>query len=147
MNRKIILSAMSILTSLALVSGAAFAFFSDAGTSTGNVFASGTFDLKLTDDNEIAVDNVSATWTGTNMAPGGTPITATLNLENTGTVAGHHVDFKATNTPTDNAPAEDLGSMAKHLQITTMTYDGTNILPLFTDTNGNGHIDLEDLQA
>jgi hypothetical protein len=81
------------------------------------------------------------------MAPGGTGVTATLNLENTGTVAGDHIHFKATNTPTDNPAAEDLGSMSKHLEVTVMTYDAVNILPLFTDSNGNGHIDLEDLQS
>lgn len=145
MNKKIFLSAASILTALALIAGATYAYFSDVGTSSNNVFASGTFDLKLTDDNQTALDNVSETWTGTNMAPGGTAVTADLKFKNSGTVAGDHVHIKATNTPTDNGDAEDLGPMAKHLQITAITYDGNPVT--VPDTNGNGHADLQDLDV
>lgn len=147
MNRRIILSLISIVSAVSLLGGAAYAFFSDVGTSTNNSFASGTFDLKLTDASQTALDDVSETWTGTNMAPGGATVSATLSLRNSGTVAGDHVHFKAANTPTDVAPTEDDGTMAKHLEVTVMTYDAVNILPLFTDYNGNGHIDLEDLQS
>lgn len=146
-NRKIFLSGLSILSALSIMAGATFAFFSDSGTSSGNIFSSGTFDLKLSDNNETVVDNVSATWSASDMAPGGATVSATLNLRNSGTVAGDHVHFKAANTVTDNPASENDGSMAKHLAVTSMTYDAVNILPLFSDTNGNGRIDLEDLEA
>ncbi len=148
MNRNIALSALSVLTTFALIGGATFAFFSDVGTSTGNTFSAGTLDLKLTDDNESAVDNVSTTWVGSNLAPGGPGVTATLNFQNTGTVPGDHVHFKAANTLTDAASAETpvaVGNMMQALQITAMSYDGGDILLSLPDGNGNGIRDLDDL--
>ncbi len=147
MNGKIALSGLSILASLALIGGATFAYFSDVGASNNNVFGAGTFDLKLTNNNEPALDNVSATWNGSDMAPGGAIVSATLNLKNSGTVAGHHVHLKATNTISDSGNDENLGPMSRHLKITTLTYDGNDVLSSVTDKNGNGQPDLEDLQT
>lgn len=50
MNKKIALSAMSILTSLALLGGATFALFTDAATSEDNTFASGNASLLIAED-------------------------------------------------------------------------------------------------
>ncbi|OGH14012.1 MAG: hypothetical protein A2687_06115 [Candidatus Levybacteria bacterium RIFCSPHIGHO2_01_FULL_38_26] len=50
MNKKIALSAMSILTSLALLGGATFALFTDTATSEDNTFASGNADLQISLD-------------------------------------------------------------------------------------------------
>ncbi len=148
-NSRIILSGVTIIAAAALTVGASFAFFSDVGQSTNNVFATGSFDLKLTDNDETAVDNVTATFnpSGTLLAPGGASVSGTLQLKNTGTIAGSHVHFKAANTVTDVLTPEGLGPMSKHLQVLAMTYDGGNILPLFTDSNSNGHIDLQDLES
>lgn len=147
MNTRIALSTLSILAALGLMGGAAFAFVSDAGDSTENTFATGSFDLQLTDNNQGPQDNVDTTWNGTNMAPGGTAISAVLNFRNSGTITGNHIHFKATNTPTDVGNAEDLGPMQRLLRITSMEYDGSSILGLVPETNGNGFPDLEDLQS
>ena len=145
MNRQILMGIISIFAVVGLVGGLAVAYFSDIGTSTDNVFASGTFNLKLGNSAPASSDNVSATWTGSGMAPGGTGITSTLYLRNSGTVPGDHVHFKATNTLTDNPDAEDLGPMARHLEITSLVYSGTPVS--VPETNGNGYADLEDLQS
>lgn len=47
MNKKIALSGLSILTALALIGGATFAFFSDVETSHNNVLQAGALDLKI----------------------------------------------------------------------------------------------------
>lgn len=142
MNKRILLSSVSLFSSLALVTGATFAFFSDVGTSTGNVFAAGSFDLLLSDGDQTDVDDVTATWSGTNMAPGGTAIDATLKLKNGGTVAGDNVHVALANVVSQ--PADD---MDKYLKITTLEYDSVNILPLITESNANGFADLEDWAA
>ena len=146
MNSKIALSGLSILASLALIGGATFAYFSDVGTSTGNVFGAGTFDLKLGDDNESVKDDIDTTWNNTNMAPGTNPITATLKLRNSGTVIGNNVHLKAENVITDTGYTESQ-PMSKLLEITAATYDGVDILSLIPDTNGNTIKDLNDLEV
>lgn len=47
LNRKIAISAISILASLALMGGATFAYFTDTKTSSDNTFASGTLDIDI----------------------------------------------------------------------------------------------------
>ena len=145
-NRKIAMSAMSILTALGMTAGATFAFFSDTATSTANTFATGSFDLRLSDDNETVQDSIAGTFNSSIMAPGANPVTATIQLRNSGTVAGSNVHLKATNTETDTTPAQDIGAMSSFLQLTSASYDGGDILPLIIDLNGNGIKDLNDLQ-
>jgi len=150
MNKRILMSSLSIFASLALATGATFAFFSDVGTSSNNVFAAGTFDLKLTDGNETDLDDVTQTWTGTNMAPGGATVDNTLRLRNSGTVAGNHVHLALTNSSTGAA-------MNRLLKIVTLEYDadgdgnftdpGENMLGTIGDSNSNGFIDLDDWAA
>lgn len=142
MNKRILLSSVSIFASLALAAGATFAFFSDSDTSSNNVFTAGSFNLVLSDTNETAVDNVTETWTGTGMTPGGASVDATLQLQNLGTVAGNNVHVALANAV--STPADD---MDKYLKITTLEYDSVNILPLITESNANGFADLEDWAA
>lgn len=59
MNKKIALSGLSILTSFALIGGAAFAFFSDTETSIGNTFTAGAIDLQI--DNTSYVTDSTGT--------------------------------------------------------------------------------------
>src|SRR4030042_6608796 len=70
-NSKILLSGATIAAAGALIIGATFAYFSDVGTSSGNTFGAGTLDLQLDDSDETSfVDNVTATFNVTDMAPG-----------------------------------------------------------------------------
>ena len=153
MNTKIALSGLSIFAALALVGGATFAFFSDSGTSSGNVFGSGSIDLKLGNGETAASDSVTATIGQANMIPGGTPVLATLNLMNSGTIAANHVDIVVTDVLTQaGSPPGSVTTnpMDKYLKLTTLTYDpGTgpvDLLPSITNGNGNGFVDLEDLK-
>ncbi len=148
MNKKILLRGVSLFSSLALLAGATFAFFSDEGTSTDNVFAAGTLDLKLSDDSpETDQDDVTAsfggaTFSGDALGPGECADPSDLRVKNTGTVAGDHVEIAAVNTVTDAAP-DATPDMDALLRLETFTYDAVAIV--VPDSNVNGFADLEDL--
>lgn len=63
MNKRIALSGLSILTALALIGGATFAFFSDVETSHDNILTAGKIDLKI-DNNSYYNGQLSqsTTW-------------------------------------------------------------------------------------
>ena len=70
-NRRIIASGLSIVSALAVMGGATFAFFSDTASSNSNTFGSGTFALSIRDDNQGFSDTiVDSMDTPTNWAPG-----------------------------------------------------------------------------
>ena len=141
-NSKILLSVASIAAAAALVIGATFAFFSDEETSSDNVFASGTLDLKLSDDTpETDQDGVSASFGGTDLAPGDS-VSGQLRLKNAGTVNGDHAEIAVVNTNSDlTNPLDEV------LEITTLDYDSSSVLGQLSDNNSNGWIDLDDLEA
>jgi spore coat-associated protein N len=144
MNTRVLTSVLTIVAVVAAVSAMTYAFFSDSGTSNDNIFSAGTLDLKLSDDTpETDQDNVTASFGGSNMAPGGCTTTQQLRAKNTGNVAGNHIEIAATNTITDSAPA---GSPAidRLLVLDLFEYDGSNI-PV-SDFNSNGLKDLDDLE-
>ena len=145
MNKRILLSSLSIVASLALATGATFAFFSDSGTSSNNSFAAGSFDLLLSEaGGETDQDNVTQTWVGTNMVPGVTTVDATLKLKNGGTVPGDNVHVALVNDLT-GSPAPD--QIDDYLEIVTLEYDSVNILPLVTESGNNAFMDLADWAA
>lgn len=144
MNRKILGSAISIMSILALMGGATFAFFSDTGTSSANTFSTGTLDLKLTDNNETALDSVTATFGGT-LTPGTCTGDKTLELMNSGTVAANHVEVRLTNLISDsNTDASP--DMDRYLKIDKLQYDGGNVGSQIPDLNSDG-VDLSDWAA
>lgn len=157
LNKKMALSAMSILTSLALLGGATFAFFSDAGTSSDNIFSSGTLDMELTDSDEGPTDDVSGTW-GLASAPGD-PFSGTLDIKNSGSVPADHIELVFPNLVTDalSGPGT-LGSipMDTVIEITELKFD-TNADGDYLDAGedllasvvagGNGIKDLNDLES
>ena len=155
MNHKILLSGLSIFSALVFTGAATFAFFSDEGTSSGNVFASGTMDMLLSDDDQTDLDDVNATW-GLASDPGDT-FTGDLKIRNSGSTDADHLELKFTNTVTDavSGPGTD-GSIAMDtvIEITSFLWDhdgdGTPTVDLLTgliDTNGNGIFDLDDLET
>ena len=142
MNSKIILSLASIFASIGIVGAATYAYFSDSGTSNDNVFATGTLNLKLSDDTpEIDQDNVTASFGGTNLAPGNS-VTGQLRLKNSGTINANHAEVAVVNTNSD--PTNPLD---KVLEITVLDYDSVSVLSSVPDGNGNGWKDLDDLEA
>lgn len=147
--KRIFISLVIVLLVGTVASKATLAVWSDSGASSGNTFAAGTLDLKLSDSNETDQDSVTATWTGTGMTPGGSTITGTLNLKNAGSPAADHVhlSFASVITEGPGAGAPSTDPMTKHLQVTSLSYDGGSILGLINDSNANGYIDLQDLTA
>ena len=148
----IIKSLMMIAVVAAIAIGSTKAVWSDSGQSTGNTFQAGTLDLKLSDDNQTDLDTVTVTWAGSGMLPGGSGATATLNLKNVGSPAADHVHFSVANNITEEALLAGAGSVdliTKHLQVTSLTYDGINVLNfnLIPDSNANGYLDLADMAA
>ena len=152
--KKLLLSILVIFLVIGLVGAGTLAWFQDTETSTGNTFTAGTLDLKVSDWNEGFGDGVSATWVMTNMTPRVTSVgPLSVNLQNSGTIAADHVEVsfnhsidEATNpVESDTNPASTPGEMARWIEITQMTYNGTNFLTNHTDANGNGFFDLEDV--
>ena len=110
-NSRILLSAASIAAAGALVIGATFAYFSDTNSSTENVFASGTLDLQLDDNNEsLSSANIAGSFGGTNLVPGGTPFSGFVSLHNNGTINASFVSLDVTETAT-SAPPDLAGVM------------------------------------
>lgn len=137
-----VISALVVTTTLATK-----ALWSDSGQSTGNVFQAGTLDLKLSDDDEGPLDNVTATWSGSEMTPGGSTVTAELKLRNVGNPSADHVHVELASTITEavSGPGADTADpMDANLEITALSYDGTSILSYLTDNNANGYLDLDD---
>ena len=152
MNKSILLSLISIFAVVGLVGGLSFAYFSDQGTSTDNIFASGTLILKLANGAGSDQNDVTATWSGSNMEPGDSTTVGTLNLKNTGTVVGSHVDIAFANSNTGSVnPLDEV------MWVTTLTYDGTDLLTGLNtstpntygliDTNDSSHLELSELAA
>lgn len=126
------------------------AVWSDSAQSTGNVFQAGTLDLKLSDSDETQLDNVTLTWNGTAMTPGGATATASLLVRNTGNPAADHVHFDVTSNTISEGAGAGSGSanpMDANLEITVLTYDGVSILGFLSDGNGNGRKDLDDWET
>lgn len=138
---------------LALVGGATYAFFSDTGTSSDNIFSSGTLDMQLTDDSEGPIDNVSGTW-GLASAPGDT-FSGDLKIKNTGSVPANHIELKFSNVVTDaGSPPGSTPTipMDTVIEITLFEWDSdgdgvTDFTIPITDVNGNSIKDLDDLET
>lgn len=102
MNKKIVISAMSILASLALMSGATFAFFSSSATSTGNVFSSGTLTLLLDDNNDVTpAATITSSFGGTNLVPGGS-VSGFVSMHNDGSIDIAEVHLSGNETVTSS---------------------------------------------
>lgn len=154
-NSRILLAAATILAAVALVVGATFAFFSDVGTSSDNIFNSGTLDMLLTDDNETDQDSVSGTW-GLASAPGDT-FDESLFIKNSGSVAANHVELKFNNTVTEASSVPGTTAttpLDTVIEITAFEWDSdangsteTDLLGGVVDNNSNGIIDLDDLET
>lgn len=92
MNKKIFISAVSILTSLAMLGGSAYAAFIVNATSNGSTFSSGTPALELCNDVGGAINTsscanqIASPISVTDLIPG-TPQTFAFWLDNTGTDA------------------------------------------------------------
>ncbi|MFC1847274.1 TasA family protein [Chloroflexota bacterium] len=120
-----------------------WAYFSDVETSSGNVLAAGTLDLK-TDD----VDGVTKTLLATNMAPGDN-LTGSITLKNNGSVAGATVDLAFSYVESDSSPNPvdmSANATAAIVEVLVLDYDGSSLLGSVSDNNSNTYKDVEDLK-
>lgn len=145
MNRRILFSGILIFAVLAIVTGAALAYFLDIGTSSGNSFSTGTLSLKLTDTDEVDLDSVNGSF-GASLNPGQCTGNRILSIKNTGTILADHLEIALAND------VEDVGDVANpdissYLRINNLTYNGVSVLAQITDTNTNEIIDLADWAA
>lgn len=121
-----------------------WAYFSDVETSTGNVLAAGTLDLKTND-----IDGVSQTLLATNMRPGDTVGPETITLKNSGSVPGASLDLAFTYIESDSSPNPvnlSADATAAVVEVTTLNYGGSSLLGSVSDNNTNGYKDVQDLK-
>lgn len=84
LNKRIAVGFMSIAGALAIAGGATFAYFSDAVSSTGNTFSSGTLDIQIRDENQGFGDAVTASAVVEGLYPGGDEYVSYLCFRNSG---------------------------------------------------------------
>jgi predicted ribosomally synthesized peptide with SipW-like signal peptide len=144
------LRAMVLLCALLAVAGLTYAWWSDSATSSSNTFKTGNLDLRLRPSGP-SIDwiqgPVVATWHAENMYPGQELDAAYLAFETAGTIPGTSFDIAVANV-------SSVAGMDEYIEITKMVYrDGEThnmLLPTdpfhLEDTNGNGWIDLDDLE-
>lgn len=146
MNTKILISLLTIGVASAGLGYGTFAFFSDTETSGSNLFTAGDLDLTLNGQNSV-VTALSAS----NFAPGDFA-SGSILLRNegsifTGDAQGHLVDLdlRASVSVTDDlglpADPDDGGvsttPLSKFITITALSYDGSSILGLVGDADGD----------
>ncbi len=131
------------------VAGYTLASWSDSATSTGNVYATGNLDLKVRPLGSLTwvQGPLSGTWHAEGMYPGQELEAGGLYFKNAGTIVGRTLDIRVTNVCS-------VPGMDQYIQITEMEYEnGTSHNMLnpsdpfrLHDLNGNGWIDLDDLE-
>ena len=123
MNRKILISGLSILSALGIMGAATFAYFSDVANSTGNTFSSGTLNLLVDDSNETTpAPAVTGSLTFDNAVPGDS-VSGFISLHNGGSVPIAEVEMTAdTSESADPGIDSFLGDV---LNLTVMLDDET----------------------
>ncbi|HEY40764.1 MAG TPA: hypothetical protein G4O18_02770 [Dehalococcoidia bacterium] len=145
MKRTIISLIFVTLVILGAAGIATWTLFTDTEESTDNQLIAGTLDLR-TDD----ADGVTQTLYATNLAPGDTVGPATIVLSNAGTIDGSSLDISFTYVENNGVPnivdmtADDTAAM---IEVTTLSYDGSDLLIIVNDDNVNGYLDVEDLST
>jgi len=80
MNKKILMSGMSIVASLAMLGGSAFAAFATSATASGNTFSTTNPNLLINTGTGAGATEPGFTETG--ITPGASPVTHTFTLNN-----------------------------------------------------------------
>jgi spore coat-associated protein N len=140
--KKIVGLSLALIMILGLMGVDTFAYFTDTETSSGNRLTAGTLDLKTND-----VDGVSQTLYATSMSPGAS-VNATIALRNAGTTNGATLDIVFSYENSDGSPNTvpmDADPTAAVLQVTTLTYNGTDLLTSVSN-GANGYKDILDLK-
>lgn len=144
LNKKVVGLAIAFMLAISMMSGGAWAFFSDTETSVNNTLTAGTLDL-LTND----VNGVTQTLYAANLKPNNSVGPATITLKNSGTLAGATLDIVFSYVESDGAPnAVNMTAdiTAAIIEVTTLTYNGANLLTGVSDLNANGWKDIQDVK-
>jgi predicted ribosomally synthesized peptide with SipW-like signal peptide len=161
LNKRIMMSAFSIVTALTLAGGATFAFFTSTANSTGNTFTSGTLDLQVRDDDQGFANAVTTSiHSPSNWAPGesfqsfmcfrnngSTPIQEILmKLTSSGNTAELAPFITAKKVELGPATAQDCQQLSGG---TLADYTADVFVPRFDTTTGNhdGKVSLQELLA
>jgi len=142
--KKIIGLTIATVLMLSMVGIGVFAYFSDTEVSASNSLSAGTLDLKTND-----ADGVTQTLYGSNLQPGGAVGPATITLKNAGSTPGATLGIVFDYVENDSNPnAVDMtpDATAAVMEVTTLTYDGANLLTSVPDFNANGYKDVQDLK-
>jgi len=143
----VIMRSIVVIFILALLgtafSAGTWALFNDDEASTADHVVSGTLDLK-TDD----ADGVTQTLYNTAIVPGGNVGPNTIVLKNNGNVAGSSLDISFSYLESDGSPNTidmSANQTAALFEVTTLSYDSTDLLALVNDDNDNTYIDIQDV--
>jgi len=139
MTKRIILSLAMIVLTIAGVTSATMAYFSDTATSTGNTFTAGTLGLTLDETGTIPINL-------TNMQPGDIE-SGSMTVENTGSLPGW-LGIRSSYVEADNnTGADNVGpnTTAKMLLVTAFTADGNNRWSAIPDVDNDGRITVYDM--
>ena len=134
---------LAVVLGVGAIAAGTLAYFADTETSTSNQLTAGTLDLK-TDD----VDGVTQTLYATSMAPGDTVGPSTIVFKNSGSLNGASLDLAFSYVEGDNSPNivnMSANNTAAMIEVTTLSYDGSSLLPSVSDGNINGYRDVQDL--
>lgn len=139
-NKQVLLALGMIVFVGAVVANGTGAFFSDTASATGNTFAAGTLELRIAQDSNGNPVNgweetQNASWSFTNMTPGGDEVTDAVWLRNTGSVDGLRLGVAMAN------PAATEPGLGKQMRITEMTLGGNSLL------EGGAGADIEEYEA
>ncbi len=157
MRKNLLVSLMIIGAALMSMGGTAFAFLSDSEASIDNLFAAGTLDLKIKDQDEhFYGDGVTATWKMSEMKPGD-EVSGWVRLRNEGSVEASWLDIDVSNTVIDppgpeSDTQENTNDLDAQMIITEMVYQyytlsevGTHdLLSQLSNIDGDGNITLDE---
>jgi len=142
--KKILGLTMAFMLLISMGGIGTWAYFQDTETSTGNVFAAGTLDLKTND-----VDGVIQTLYASNLKPGDNA-SGSITLKNSGSVAGSTLDLAFSYVESDSSPnpaGMSADATAAVIEVTTLDYGTDDLLdPVINDFQPNGYTDIEDLK-
>ncbi len=147
MVKKVLGLTIAILLLSGMMGIGTWAYFSDFESAAGNAMTAGTLLLKTNDSN-----GVSQTLFATQMKPGQEIGPEYIVLKNDGSLDASSLEIEFSYTENDapvnlNPINKTADETAAVIQVTNLTYGSSNLLMLpDLNSNGNGHIDIQDLK-
>jgi predicted ribosomally synthesized peptide with SipW-like signal peptide len=137
LTRRKVLGGLATIGAAGAATGAGtMAYFDDTETSSGNTVQAGTLDLTTAEGSSLDLNDIE-------LAPGQS-VSASVDLQNDGTVSANHVEVDTSYSEGDSDGNVDAQSFAEQLEVSTLEYSGSDITT-YTDTDGNGTLTLHEL--